>query len=127
MTRLQGKLEARVLFVTPGGLESDWEKTDLWQSAALIPGVEVIKDEGGEESARFGAHTSGQTLLYDGRGRLLFAGGITPTRSHQGDSVGRQRIISLVEEGAADRGESAVYGCALDDDEAKDFVLSRLR
>lgn len=127
MARLGGQLEAQVLFVAPTGSEDDWEKTDLWQSAAIIPGVDVVRDGGGVEAARFGAHTSGQTLLYAVDGRLLFQGGITPTRSHEGDSVGRQRIISLVTEGRADRTESAVFGCALEDSEAEGFVLSSWR
>ena len=67
----------------------------------------------GEESARLGAQTSGQVLLYGPKGDLLFAGGITPDRAHLGDSPGRQRILSLVRTGAADASQSLVFGCAL--------------
>ena len=37
---------------------------------------------------RFGAETSGQTLLYDRDGRLLFSGGTTGSRGHDGDNAG---------------------------------------
>ena len=67
----------------------------------------------GVESGRFGAATSGQVLLYDPKGQLMFAGGLTPDRGHLGDSPGRQRILSLVKTGAADAKESLVFGCPL--------------
>jgi hypothetical protein len=126
MTRLQGRLAGYVLFVKPDGMEDDWERTDLWSSAALIDGVTVVGDPGGIEAAHFGAQTSGQVYLYAPDGELLFQGGITPTRSHQGDSVGRHRIIDFVTRRGADRRESDVYGCALSAD-AEDFWLAGLR
>src|SRR5215212_6657273 len=50
MAHAQGRLNAFVLFLKPEGFSEDWEKTDLWQSAARIPGVSVISDEGGAEA-----------------------------------------------------------------------------
>jgi hypothetical protein len=115
MTRLSGTTRGYALFVRPEGMPSGWERTDLWQSAAHIPGITVVADPVGEIAARFGAATSGTTLLYSPDGRLLFRGGITPSRSHQGNSVGRRRIIELVAEARTDRGISDVFGCALSD------------
>jgi hypothetical protein len=115
------------LFVKPEGVSGDWERSDLWQSAALIDDIEVVSDPGGALAEQFGAATSGQVYLFDEKARLTFSGGITPTRSHQGDSVGRQRIVSLVTKGASDRDTSAVYGCSLDEDDASDFWLTWLR
>ena len=40
-----------------------------------------IPDTGGSLAKRFGAATSGEILLYAANGRLLFQGGITPSRS----------------------------------------------
>lgn len=127
MSRLGGQVAGYVVFVKPQGVAEDWERTDLWESVALIDGVALVGDPGGEVAAHFGAATSGQTYLYGSDGRLRFKGGITPTRSHQGDSVGRQRIISLVTEGKTDRSESAVYGCALEDAAGADFWLAAVR
>jgi hypothetical protein len=90
---------------------------EMLASAAAIPGVLVHADPGGSLAQRFGARTSGQTLLYSADGRLLFAGGITPLRAHEGDSTGRRRILELVRAGSTDRAESAVYGCSLEDEE----------
>jgi hypothetical protein len=115
MAHAQGRLTAYVLFLKPAGFSEDWEKTDLWQSAASIPGVNVMIDEDGAEARLFNSSTSGQTILYDSTGRLLFSGGITGSRGHSGDNAGRSAIVSLVNAGAADRAETLVFGCPLFD------------
>ena len=113
MGRLSGQLAARVVFVRPQGVEDDWERGELWARAASIPGAAAVLDKGGAEAERFDARTSGQVLLYDPAGRLVFSGGITPSRGHEGDSFGQRRIVSLIETGSADRADSPVFGCAL--------------
>lgn len=115
MAHSQGRLTAYVLFLKPAGFSEDWEKTDLWKSAASIPGVKAIADDEGTEARRFHAETSGQTILYDAEGRLLFSGGITGSRGHSGDNAGRSAIVSLVNAGAAESDETFVFGCPLFD------------
>jgi hypothetical protein len=78
MARAQGRLAAYVLFFLPQGYDEAWAKTDLWSSAAAIPGVSVRLDPAGSEARRFGALTSGQVLLYSTEGDLLFSGGSRP-------------------------------------------------
>lgn len=112
MAQADGRVTAYVLFVKPEGSADDWEKTDLWQSAASIPGVHVLVDDGAE-ALRFHAVTSGQTALYDVAGRLLFSGGITASRGHSGDNAGRSAIVSLLNSGEAEQTETAVFGCSL--------------
>jgi hypothetical protein len=113
MAHVQGRVNAYVLLLKPHGMPDDWEKTDLWNSAASIPGVQVLPDEDGVEAERFHAATSGQALLYDKDGRLLFSGGITPSRGHSGDNAGRSAILSLLMQGEAERTETVVFGCPL--------------
>ena len=115
MAHSQGRLTAYVLFLKPAGFSEEWEKSDLWQSAASIPGVTAVIDDEGAEANRFHAATSGQTLLYDAGGRLRFSGGITGSRGHSGDNAGHSAIVSLVNSGAAERTESSVFGCPLFD------------
>ncbi len=99
MARLDGRATAAVVFVRPRGVPQDWEKTDLWRSAARIPGVTVVSDAAGREASGFGAQASGQTLLYSARGDLQFSGGITGSRGHAGDNLGQSSVISLVTTG----------------------------
>ncbi len=114
MATVATEAAAHVLFVKPAGVEEGWEKTDLLASAARIPGVKTMIDEDGVEAERFGAKTSGYTLLYRADGRLLFHGGITLARGHEGDNPGRQRITSLLTKGTADRDDSPTFGCDLE-------------
>ena len=113
MAQTDGRVTAYALFLKPAGSSDDWERTDLWQSAASIPGVSVVVDDDGVEAQRFHAVTSGQTALYDSEGRLLFSGGITGSRGHSGDNAGRSAIVSLLNAGDADRTETSVFGCPL--------------
>lgn len=113
MARLQGRLTAHVLVVRPPDTPDGWEQTDLWRSAADIPDVAVARDDDGVEMARFGALTSGQVVLYDASGRLLFAGGITASRGHEGDNAGRDAVVALLTGLDAAPRETPVFGCAL--------------
>ena len=81
--------------------------------AALIPGVRPVEDLDGREALRFGAVTSGQTLLYDVSGRLLFNGGITAARGHAGTNDGRDAVLSLLANGSSLRHTTRVFGCSL--------------
>lgn len=113
MARVPGRLAAHVVFPSPSEGGSGWSDTPLWRAAADIPGVQVLRDEDGREARRFGAVTSGQTLLYDAGGRLAFSGGITSARGHAGDNAGRSSVISVVKEGKAARARTPVFGCSM--------------
>ena len=113
MARVQGKAKAYVLFARPNGSGADWDDTSLRRSAAAIPGVTVMSDTAGVEACRFGAETSGHTLLFAPDGRLLFSGGITQSRGHAGDNTGASAIVSLVRNQQADHATTFVFGCSL--------------
>lgn len=113
MAHSQGRLRAYVLFIKPEGSADDWEKTDLWQSAAAIPGVTVVKDSDGIEARLFNAATSGQTVLYNTQGRLIFSGGITASRGHFGDNAGQDAIVALVNAEVPNQATTSVFGCPL--------------
>ncbi len=119
MAHCQGRVKTYVLFLKPKDFPVDWEKTDLWDKAAAIPGVTAVTDQNGDEAARFNAYTSGQTMLYSSSGSLLFSGGITVSRGHSGDNPGRSAIISLVNSGHADHTTTPSFGCSLQDPTSK--------
>ena len=113
MARVGDRMTAHVLFVAPAGVESSWEATDLWRTAAAIPGVTVVRDAEGIEAERFHAATSGQVVLYDAAGRLRFSGGITAARGHAGDNPGWSAIVDVLEGAASAASETPVFGCSL--------------
>jgi hypothetical protein len=108
-----GKLDAYVFFYAPGQKTVDWVRAELWESAAMIPGVQPMEDHEGAEARRFHAATSGQALLYDAGGHLLFSGGITASRGHSGGNDGRDAILSLLFDGVVQRKTTPVFGCSL--------------
>ena len=112
MSRMQGKVATYVLFLKPRRSTTEWEDTELQRSVATIPSVTVLPDVDGVEARRFGAETSGHTLLFDLDGRLLFSGGITEFRGHAGDNAGVRAIESLINGGAPARTATSVFGCA---------------
>ena len=113
MTQAQGRVTAYVLFVRPANFSDAWVQSELWASAAAIPGVTPVLDDDGIEAGRFHAATSGQTVLYDAAGHLLFSGGITSARGHAGDNAGRTAIVSLLTSDEAEERGTPVFGCPL--------------
>ena len=113
MTHCQNKVKAYVVFLQPKGSDENWLHTDVWRSAEAIPGVAVQADEEGIEARNFQATTSGQVVLYNGRGSLLFRGGITSSRGHYGDNTGLSAIILLLHDKTASTVETPVFGCSL--------------
>jgi hypothetical protein len=108
-----GGLTPWIVFYKPSDADERWEQTDLWRSAAEVPGVHLVSDPDARLAVKFGAATSGSTVLYDPHGHLLFNGGITSARGHQGDNVGESAVIDLATEGNAKCSKCEVFGCPI--------------
>jgi hypothetical protein len=113
MARCRERLTAHVIFIRPAGTTEDWTQTELWRQASTIPGVTVQADNAEVEARNFRAETSGQTVLYDQGGHLLFQGGITISRGHSGDNPGRNAIVTLLEHTLSNQIKTPVFGCPL--------------
>ncbi len=113
MAQAKDRVTTYVIFYRPLNVEAGWEQTDLWRSAAAIPGVRVLPDENGADATVFDAATSGQTLLYDADGRLIFSGGMTGARGHSGDNAGRTALTALLNGGRSTTSQTPVFGCLL--------------
>jgi hypothetical protein len=109
---VRDRAEVAIVFLSPDGVAPDWAETDRLDFARSIPGASILTDAGPEFS-RFGAKTSGFTVVYAPDGRLLFAGGITSGRAHEGVNVGRNQVIARVL-GAGTPTTHAVFGCETD-------------
>ena len=113
LARARTHPRAYVVFLKPEGVSDEWVHSSLWNAAAAIPGVTLVRDDDGREARRFGGATSGQALLYDRAGALRFSGGITGSRSHAGDNDGRRSLVALLSEGQPERASTSVFGCPL--------------
>jgi hypothetical protein len=81
---------------------------------ARIPGATVFVDAAGTEAERFGARTSGFTVMYDAAGVLRFSGGITGSRGHVGNNAGRMALQSLLANATTTIDRHAVFGCGIE-------------
>jgi hypothetical protein len=116
LTGSQGAINVQVLVNAPAEWTDPEIQTDVWQSAAAIPGVTVRKDPEGVEARRFGALTSGQVLVYSAQGQLQFRGGITGARGHSGLNFGRSTVAAVLNEPASMSDgvkQCSVFGCSL--------------
>jgi len=113
MAHAQGRVDAHVLFLQPAQMESSWVQSDTWREAERIPGVTVHGDLNGREARLFRAETSGDTVLYDTKGGLVFHGGITVSRGHSGDNPGRDALQAMLLGMPASRTNTPVFGCSL--------------
>jgi len=92
---------------------SGWAPNGLWKQAQSLEGAHVVWDDDGLEARRFGARTSGYALLYSSAGNLLFRGGVTSSRGHQGDNDGLDELSASLDSQLPARAPSRVFGCAL--------------
>jgi hypothetical protein len=113
LARTKKRPRTYVVFLKPESVSDDWSQTPLWQTASAIPGVTVVRDDDGLEATRFDAFTSGQTMLYDTHGHLIYSGGTTGSRGHAGDNPGRASILALLNHDDPQRHAAPVFGCPL--------------
>lgn len=102
-----------VIFLQPANQPENWSKTPLWEAATQIPSVKVRPDFAGQLARQLKVYTSGTAILFDQSGRLIFQGGITASRGHEGDNFGADSIRSFVQSGGSPRRSTPVFGCSL--------------
>ncbi len=96
MSRGTEKISCTIFCFQPSDKNKGWSNTDITQSVKLIPNSNLIPDIDGEWIKIFKANTSGHVLLYHPNGQLLFSGGITAARGHEGDNSGKTFISDVV-------------------------------
>lgn len=91
------------------------EHAKVEAQARGIASVEVTNDIDRVVAKEFGALTSGQTMLYAPEGNLLFQGGITESRGHEGDNPGSREITRIVSSPYIinSHGRTPTFGCHL--------------
>ena len=88
-------------------------EAEVRRRVSLWPQTRTFEDIAGHEMERFHVHTSGQILLFDRGGALLYNGGLTVARGHEGESAAQRMILHAVATGEAIRESLPVYGCPL--------------
>ena len=122
ITHNQGRVNIHVLFYRPLDKPREWVESDLWQLAIKLPDV-AVSTVSELDLLRFGVAASGQTLLYDTEGTLVFSGGITSARGHEGDNAGRSAISTYLHGGQIPLTQTPVFGCSIIDAESALLAL----
>ncbi len=128
---LNPELRGYLCFKIPEKFDDSFVYGRNWQEASQLLSMKTVCDR--KEAACFRAETSGETFLFASDGKLLFHGGITAGRGHDGDNHGFDRLKTIccgrippamyhgdsdTKNGNQNESENqsyAVYGCALND------------
>lgn len=110
-TRLH--VQTQVAFYCPSDESESWAEDRLWRSVGVLPNVIRLIDRGGQEVKNFGVTTSGHVVVYSPNGELLFSGGITSRRAHEGESLGSQTLKRLFHEKSHGQLSLPVFGCRI--------------
>lgn len=102
----------QVVFLQSKTPDYSWSHSLLVQQAEHISRVQIDWQSEANLIAEYGSLASGHVMLFHQDGRLLFSGGLTDSRGHEGTSAGTAAILSHLrgEPGAA---RTPVYGCSL--------------
>ncbi len=114
LTRCGGRAVARILVEGTESGAATWANDRALANLARFPGVNARLDAKGIESNRFGIATSGHVLLFRPDGRLIYQGGVTGARGHEGANYGRDAVISLILGDEPGVRTFPVFGCPLE-------------
>lgn len=105
-------MEIHIFIVPLSDQSTESNSFDFEKKASEIPNAK-LSTIGESEIKEFGAVTSGQTLLYDRQGNLVFSGGITRARGHEGDNFGSENIEEYLHGRDIPFVQTPVFGCLL--------------
>lgn len=116
MARFQGLANPPPVYlsiIVPEGVGPGWTDGPVLHNASSIRGLNIVLDSGARFAQRLGATTSGHVLLYGSDGSLLFSGGITAGRAHEGDAGGQEAIVAALYGKVPAARAAPVFGCGL--------------
>ena len=112
--------EFQLVAYHPATANDEWKESALLKKADIVPQISTNWDRDGVEAKRFRVRTSGHVVAYAADGNLLFSGGITASRGHEGANRGRAQLTACLRSDVylTSRLRSPsypVYGCSLVD------------
>lgn len=108
--------QVQVIAAVPTKHDSKWTESPTVVRSQELPNSSLLIDVGGFESHKFGAASSGHVMAFAPTGELRYSGGVTLSRGHAGDNVGRMSLIRTLADGTTDDSvveEFPVFGCRL--------------
>lgn len=96
-----------------------WIESPTTKLLRGIPNITIIPDREAIACQAFGLSTSGHMLVYDEAQRLIFSGGITPGRGHEGDCQSSFDLRQKINGEKSTLNYWPVYGCSIVESEEK--------
>lgn len=112
-TVFSGKPVMLAFAFCPSELPEDWIRTVTTSRLECISRCTVFVDRDAERCKQFGAEVSGHVLVYDREGKLVFSGGVTPFRGHEGDSLASKEFVHQVNGPQGELTHWPVFGCPI--------------
>ncbi len=108
----EGRLSIHVFASQPRGVRATSIAECRQAVEQTIPVASFEARPAADLNTDFQTDTSGTVFLFSPEGRVLFAGGITASRGHEGDNPGLQHLLESIATGQATAGHP-VFGCPL--------------
>lgn len=102
-----------VVFFEPENAPADWRDSANVVHAKRVPGAVQQFDTGGTEQALFHAKISGEVFAYSPTGVLIYHGGVTASRGHEGDNPAKSQLMARLNDPTLEPIELAAFGCTL--------------
>jgi len=96
----------------PLSASDSWVDSETTDKLRSLKSVEVVVDEDARTCRRYDIATSGHVLVYSGDGSLVFSGGITASRGHEGECVAADAMKNAVNGIPNSEPSWPVFGCA---------------
>lgn len=97
----------------PGTEHDSWIESSLTATLRNVDQSQVVIDRDGKYCMNFGVCTSGHAVVYDDTGRLIFSGGVTPGRGHEGHSRAASDLLNKINGLSGEVSHWPVYGCPI--------------
>lgn len=101
------------VFFTSGAKPKEWVQADYWEQVLEFGAHPPVVDTDGEIARKFHVTTSGHVILFSVDGRVLYSGGITSGRVHEGDNMGLTKLNRVLEGVPVSDPSFPVYGCSI--------------
>lgn len=112
LTQAPHASDVTVLMYAPSNEPDSWSEGALLKECRRM-NCRIHRDPDGKLAASLGTLTSGAVLLFDGKGRLRYQGGITAARGHEGDNAGARAVIEVLSGHNESHSSLPVFGCPI--------------
>lgn len=113
LARAEATTRCNIYFYRPANQPDEWVQGAHWQTALQLPNVQTLIDPAGAVSAQRGIRASGEVQAFDATGACRFQGGVTPSRGHEGDSLGKSAVLAVLNNQPPQINSTPVFGCSL--------------